>query len=529
MNNVRYILLIIFLCFTTTLFGQAPAIQWKKCFGGSGNDIGLTIVESPTGGYFVAGHTESHDGDVQSNNGLGNVWLVRIDTTGNITWEKSYGGSFGYESAYDMQMTNDGGLIIVGEASSNDGNVTGYHSGSGPDIWVVKTDSSGNLLWQKCLGGAQSETGSEIIETMDGNYILIGTTESLSGDGDLSFVHSPPDTWVVKLDNIGNIIWEKTFGGYDLDFGNSILEGDTNEFYLCTTSSSLDSFVLGNHGEQDILVTKINSTQNIIWQKNFGGSSNEYIGNIYFDSNYKLRINANTESNDFDITNFNGSADIWGLIIDSTNLLSSRCFGGNGHDNVHSSHITFNDGTIIAGHSNSSSLQSNCLNTFMYDYFILKLDSLGNFEWSKCLGGSADDVANDAIPTSDGGYIAVGSTESNDYDVSGNHGGKDMWVVKLAPAGVNVPELSAAITDFTTFENSNGALHLNFSAEASASLKLSLFDLTGREVFSEKYSCISGMNSHNTSALSLSPGIYVLQLSDGEGMMVKKIFVNGRN
>ena len=101
--------------------------------------------------------------------------------------------------------------------------------------------------------------------------------------------------------------------------------------------------------------------------------------------------------------------------------------------------------------------------------------------------------------------------------------------MKLAPAGVNVPELSAAITDFTAFENSNGALHLNFSAEASASLKLSLFDLTGREVFSEKYSCISGMNSHSTPALSLSSGIYVLQLSDGEGMMVKKVFVNGRN
>ncbi|MBL0258807.1 MAG: T9SS type A sorting domain-containing protein [Bacteroidetes bacterium] len=101
--------------------------------------------------------------------------------------------------------------------------------------------------------------------------------------------------------------------------------------------------------------------------------------------------------------------------------------------------------------------------------------------------------------------------------------------MKLAPAGVNVPELNAAITDFTAFENSNGALHLNFSAEASASLKLSLFDLTGREVFSEKYSCISGMNSHSTSALSLSPGIYVLQLSDGEGMMVKKVFVNGGN
>ncbi|MBL0137387.1 MAG: hypothetical protein IPP86_02500 [Bacteroidetes bacterium] len=99
--------------------------------------------------------------------------MFKIDYNGNLGIWENHGGSFGHDAANNMQITADGGIIMVGEASSQDGDVIGLH-GSNSDIWVVKTDSSGNLLWQKCLGGGNDVVGTEIKETKDGGYILIG-------------------------------------------------------------------------------------------------------------------------------------------------------------------------------------------------------------------------------------------------------------------------------------------------------------------------------------------------------------------
>ncbi len=521
------LLLFCFFLLSNITFSQAPTIQWKKCLGGSDDDVGYTIQESPLGDYFIAGYTSSHNGDVHSNTGnFEHMWLIKTDFQGNIIWENSYGGTWGPDKAFNMQLTHDGGAILIGEANSDDGDVIGIH-GSSSDIWVVKTDSSGNLLWQKCLGGGGSETGKEIKETKDRGYILIGTTRSTSGDGDLSFVHFPPDAWAIKLDSVGNILWEKTLGGYDGDYGESVVEGDINNFYFATDSQSNDSLLNSNHGGEDVLITKLDANQNIVWQKCFGGSNGDVPAKIYFDSNSRLNIGATTGSSDFDIPNFSGAYDAWLFTIDSTNLVLSHCFGGPAYEILRSISQTSDSGVISCGNSNSSSNGFNCYNTFLSDFYMLKTSSTGIYQWNICIGGSGHDIAYDAIETSDGGYIAVGSTESTDYDVVGNHGGKDVWVVKLSPPGVNVPELEAGVSDFTAYENFGGALQLEFNAELASELKLSLFDLTGRCVLKENFDCIAGMNTHRTPSFSPAPGIYVLTLTDAKGAMVKKVFVNG--
>ena len=121
----------------------------------------------------------------------------------------------------------------------------------------------------------------------------------------------------------------------------------------------------------------------------------------------------------------------------------------------------------------------------------------------------------------------IGTTESNDGDVTFNHGLRDIWVVKLSPPGVNIPELEAGVSDFTAYENSGGSLQLEFNAELASELKLSLFDLMGRCVLKENFDCIAGLNTHRTPSFSPAPGIYVLTLSDAKGAIVKKVFVNG--
>ncbi len=528
MKEIKFIVIYLFIAFSSN--GQAPSIQWQKCFGGSEEDEAFSVLESPNGGYYILGYTASHDGDVSNNTGnYFHFWLLRVSDSGTLLWEKNYGGSWGREIAYNMQFTTDGGLIMIGEASSDDGDVIGWHPGDA-DVWVVKTDSMGNLQWQKCLGGSNRDYGNEIKQTMDGGFILAASTRSWEGDV-TNYLGGSSDVWIVKLDNLGNLVWQKSFGGWGPDYAYSIVESETNNFWFGATTNSIDHDISFNHGGSDIWIVKIDTAQNIISEHCFGGSGGENCVQLLDNHAGGVVVFGSSESINGDVTSSIGGTDFWRFSTSGISIIDRNNYGASSDDLCNSASRTSDQGYFMSGDSYSNGPPTFCNTAFYGKFLVVRTDSTGNLMWTKCMGGTGNaiDEAFDGIETSDGGYIVVGVTESNDGDVSGNHGGKDIWVVKLAPAGVNVPELSAAITDFSAFENSNGALHLNFSAEASASLKLSLLDFTGREVYTENYSCIGGMNSHSTSALSLSPGIYVLQLSDGEGMMVKKVFVNGRN
>ena len=521
----------IFLIYSAIGFAQSPAIQWSKCYGGSDDDEGFSIVKAPSGGYYLAGYAASHNGNVGNNTGnYAHLWIIRIDDLGNVMWEKTYGGTWGDEAAYKIRLTSDEGLIMIGDASSVDGDVTGLHSGSptsGPsDAWVVKVDSSGNLQWQKCLGGNQDDTGNDIIQTFDGGY-LIGATIS-SWDGDISLYHGgPSDCWLAKLDNLGNLVWEKSLGGSSADILDAGYELDSNRYYLVGGTNSNDHDVSFNHGGTDAWIVGVDSVQNIIYEKTFGGSLIDEAINLRKTNSGTFIITGATQSNDGDVAIQYGALDIWQFKTDGNSVLSQHSYGGSDYDNPFSTTETTDHGSLICGYSYSIDGQVSCTSNFNNNWWVVKTDSSGNYEWSKCMGGLDEEVARDGIETPDGGYIIVGYTKSNDGDVSGNHGGKDVWVVKLSPPGVNVPELEAGVSDFTAYENSVGSIQLEFNAELASELKLSLFDLMGRCVLKENFDCIAGMNTHRTPSFSPTPGIYVLTLSDAKGTMVKKVFVNG--
>ncbi len=152
------------------------------------------------GGYIVAGYSNSNDGDVTGNHGNYDYWIVKIDTTGNIQWQKSLGGT-GYDYAYSMQQTSDGGYVVAGQSDSNDGDITGNHGGS-TDYWIVKLDNTGNIQWQKSVGGTSTDLGRSIQQTSDGGYIVAG--HSGSNNGDVTGNHGNFDFGIVKLStNVG--------------------------------------------------------------------------------------------------------------------------------------------------------------------------------------------------------------------------------------------------------------------------------------------------------------------------------------
>ncbi len=150
---------------------SAQEIQWQKCFGGSSHDEPFSIHQTTDGGYIVAGYTDSNDVDVSGNHGDTDFWLVKLNSSGSIQWQKCLGGSY-WDMAYSIQQTSDGGYIVAGYTISNDGDVSGNHGGY--DFWLVKLNSSGDIQWQKCLGGSTNDEAHSIQQTTDGGYIVAG-------------------------------------------------------------------------------------------------------------------------------------------------------------------------------------------------------------------------------------------------------------------------------------------------------------------------------------------------------------------
>ena len=167
---------------------------WQKSLGGSLIDIAYSIQQTTDGGYIIAGYTESTDGDISGNHGIWDYWIVKLTSTGNVDWQKSLGGS-GWDRAFSVQQATNGGYIIAGESYSNDGDVTGNHGAN--DYWIVKLTLSGEIEWQRSIGGSSFDWGYCIQQTTNGGYIIAGY--SMSDDGDVSGNQGDRDYWIVKL------------------------------------------------------------------------------------------------------------------------------------------------------------------------------------------------------------------------------------------------------------------------------------------------------------------------------------------
>src|SRR5690606_35891479 len=144
-------------------------ITWQKSLGGSDLDIGRSIQQTSDGGYIVAGNSRSTDGDVTGNHGEYDYWVVKLNASGNIEWQKSYGGSSN-DAAYSIQQTDDDGFIVVGNSNSNDGDVSGNNGDW--DYWVVKLNENGNIIWEKSFGGTFIDVPHKIQQTIDGGYLV---------------------------------------------------------------------------------------------------------------------------------------------------------------------------------------------------------------------------------------------------------------------------------------------------------------------------------------------------------------------
>jgi len=228
-------------------------IMWRKYFGGTSNDRVHAVLKANDGGVVLVGFTESNDFDITDSNGEYEYWVVKVSATGEMLWQKTFGGS-GIDIAYAATNSPDNAYVIAGTSvSENDGDVTGNQGGT--DMWVIKVSDNGDLIWESTFGGSAFDAGFGISPATNGGYWVTGNSKST--DGDVTENKGENDFWLIRIDEAGQLQWEKTFGGTGLDFAYDVLETNTGKVVVVGDTSSSDGDVSNNKGGKDAWVVHL--------------------------------------------------------------------------------------------------------------------------------------------------------------------------------------------------------------------------------------------------------------------------------
>ncbi len=382
----QFLLPIILICANSFIFSQISTL-WTKTFGGSNIDVGYYVSQTSDGGYIITGYTRSY-GTMSGRN----VWLIKTDANGNEIWNNAYGGNADDE-AYSVQQTADGGYIIIGYTKS-------FGAGA-MDVYLLRTDSAGTLLWSKFFGGSNDEEGYSVLQTNDGGFLVAGATSSSGAGG--------RDVYLVRTDASGNTLWTKTLGGLSSDGAREIVKSFDGNYILTGWTFSSGPGSLGN-----CLLMKVDASGNQIWSKAFGGTD--------VDRGHSVKP---TADGGFIITGYTDSfgAGLYDLLLIKTDSLGNetwkKFFGGTGRDYGHSIDITTDGGYAITGYTLSYGAGGD-------DVWLIKTNSEGVEEWKTTFGGTASDVGYWLDVTAEGDFVIVGHT------LSSGAGVHDVWLIKVA-------------------------------------------------------------------------------------------------
>ncbi|MFN0215832.1 MAG: T9SS type A sorting domain-containing protein [Saprospiraceae bacterium] len=486
-----------------------PGIQWQQTFGGTEYEDSKSIQQTRDGGYIVAGTAYSEDGDVGPTHGYDEFWILKLDSLGTIQWKRAYGGSE-LDDAFSIQLTSDGGYIAVGFTRSNDGDVSGHHGYY--DAWVLKLDSTGNIQWQKCLGGSGWEEAWDVQQTTDGGYIVVG--RSGTPDGDVTTNHGSLDYWVIKLNDTGQIEWQKSLGGGLLDLAYSVVQTADGGYIVAGESNSPDGDVTNVHGSSDYWVVKLNFEGKIEWQKALGGTGLDRANQVLQTREGGYIVIGQARSSNGDVSGSHGGYDFWVVKLDVTgNIEWQRAMGGSGEDYGRAIQQTKDGGYILTGQTQSNNGDV-IGNDGGADVWVLKLLETGEIQWQKTMGGSQAEHGYSILQAADEGYIVAGEAWSNNGDVSGVLGKKDYWIVKLSPE--STPTTSPAFQQLEIYPNPTAeSIRMKFPGGES-SFTVTVTDLLGRELQQQIFNPM-GKDEAELILKGMSDGFYLIRATTGKG------------
>ena len=411
--------------------------------------------------------------------GYTDVYLVKTDVAGNMLWTKTYGGP-NYEYSFSVQQAADGGYIIAGYTES-------FGAGQ-EDIYLVRTDSNGDTLWTKTFGGAHYDEGLSVLQTFDGSFIVAGWTECFGAGGG--------DVWLIKANANGDTLWTRTFGGTSDDWGRSVQQTADSGFIITGSTGSYGA------GQGDVWLIKTDANGDTMWTRTFGSTSDDGGSSVQQTADGGYIVAGSTESfgagdRDLYLVKTNAGGDtIWTRTVDG----AANCDG-------YSVQQTSDGGYIVAG----ATWPTGAVFT---DLYLVKTNANGDTQWSRTYGGTYSDYGWSVQQTPDGGYIIGGETDS--YGA----GSADVYLIKtdsLGEVAVAEPKTSPtrapALALTCEPSPSSGTTRISFKPQTSSSkpLTLRVHDALGTLVLSQPVRA-SSFIFHPS---SLPSGTYFLRLDAG--------------
>jgi hypothetical protein len=437
----KKIFLVAGLLFSISMYSFAQ-IRFQKTFGGSNHDEAYSVQQTTDGGYVIGGRTNSF--------GAGNygVYLIKTNTNGDTLWTKTFGGS-NVDEAYSVKQTTDDGYVIVGDTKS---------SGAGDyDVYLIKTNASGVILWTKTFGGSNTDWGNSVQQTSDGGYIIVGVTYSFGvGDGNV---------YLIKTNANGDTLWTKTIGrSYPASsIGNSVQQTSDGGYVIAGQTKA------GAGGNDQLYLIKTNNNGDTLWTKIIGGGYPTLGYSIQQTSDDGYVIGG--ERNIYDVTGTNA-------YLMKTNTTGdpiwTKTIGGNDFDFGYSVQQTTDGGYVLAGSTRSFGAGD-------FDVFLIKTNSNGDTLWTKTFGGIDYDGGSSVQQTTDGGYVIAGQTSSF------GAGGGDVYLIKTDASGVvAVKSEGSALLSFTLDQNYpnpfNPTTTIRYYIPERSLVILKIFDLSGQQV-----------------------------------------------
>jgi hypothetical protein len=361
-----------FFAFCLITHGVFAQVEFQRSFGGMKKENSYQVLETSDKGYFSLGSTESFG------SGKSDIYLIKMDSLGNLKWSKTYGGA-GNDFGHSMDKTKDGNYIILGHTSSYTKNYN--------DLCLVKINPEGKALWSKSYGLDASDYASSVRSTSDGGFVILAETINFIGNDKNS------DILIVKTDSTGIIQWSKVFGGNNTDYGYSIEETKEGGYVIGGETNSYGA------GEWDFYLLKIKSNGAVEWSKTYGESGTDFGRYAQQTPDGGYIIGGNT-------TNFKSDGfDVCLVKVDALGEIQwTKVYGGAGTDYMLSLKIAGDMGFYVVGYTNSADLLSE-------DVFLMKFNSSGSIMWTKVYGSPLNDYGVNLTFTSDHGILLGGSTK----------------------------------------------------------------------------------------------------------------------
>lgn len=402
----------------------SPCGTWSKTYGTALIDSAQSVTPTSDGGFLVAGRTQAA--------GNFDAQLVKVDGAGNIVWQKTYGGLLDEMLYTKARQTSDGGYVIAGNT------IFGTEG-----LWVLKTDANGNVTgaagsypgtWQKVYDGSNVDRATDIRQTSDGGYVVVGQTNSSGAGND--------DIWVIRLSSSGAIQWQRTYGGAQNDYGKAVSQTADGGFIVAGSTQSY-----GHGTTYNEWVLRLASDGSIIWQNTYGGSTSPATP----DAVDEAQSVEQTTDGGFIVAGYTGSwgagnSDVWILKLTSVGQISwQKTLGGSSSDVGFDVKQTSDGGYIVVG--NTSSFGGAGSNGWA-----IKLDQSGVVTWQKSYSGTSSDQLLGVQETPDGGYAMAGETFSIGVGTPTN---QNIWVMKTDSTGTVATGCSLIAATAATATNSN--------------------------------------------------------------------------